>query len=120
MFLKCNKPKLLPDLACRWIEEDSPATMLGFLTEAGLHIGLGNSPRRPDFDLVVDLCENAMAFEGVLILTAVVESLHINEKEDDPLTELCASPAKAAQIRPQVCDGHHTPQIGLCRSSCGQ
>ena len=86
-FLKCSKPEVLPEFAVRWMNEESPATLLEFATKSGLKIGLGEKPRRPDFDHVVDLCENALAYEGVLVLTAVIESLDSNGLKEAPITE---------------------------------
>lgn len=85
-FLKCSKPEVLPELATRWMNEESPATLLEFVTKSGLKIGLGQRPRRPDFDHIVDLCENALAYEGVLVLTAVIESLHTNGLKEAKIT----------------------------------
>lgn len=86
-FDKFSKPELLPDLGCRWIEEETPAELLAFLKAAGVRIGHGKRPLHPNFDHIVDLCENAFAYEGVLVMAAIIESLRMNGLEDAPLME---------------------------------
>ncbi|MDI1335818.1 MAG: DEAD/DEAH box helicase, partial [Lacunisphaera sp.] len=86
-FLKCNRPDLLPEFGCRWLEEHTPAALLQFLKDENVRIGLGQQPFKPSFDHVVDICENALGYEGVLILAAVIESLRMNGRGEHPLTD---------------------------------
>jgi hypothetical protein len=84
-FNKCTKPELLLELAAQWIEEQSPADMLIFFTGSDVRFGEGKSPRYADIGHIVELCENALAFEGVLVFSAVCESLQLTEFPDELL-----------------------------------
>jgi POLQ-like helicase len=85
LFRKCTQPESLVELALRWIGTESPVLMLEFLTAAGVRFGEGKRPRRPNVDHVVALCENALAFEGVMVIAAIIEALRIDNHEDDEL-----------------------------------
>jgi superfamily II DNA/RNA helicase len=87
LFNRCTQPKALLPLAGQWIDEQSPATMLAALTQAGVRFGEGFRPRYADIDHVVELCENAFAFEGVLVLAAVAEALNLDGFKDTGLVE---------------------------------
>lgn len=87
LFQRCTKPDCLPGLAQRWIDEETPVAMLGYFTKAGVRFGEGQQPRYADIDHVIDLCENAFAFESVLVLTAIAEGLRLNGEEYDDLID---------------------------------
>jgi len=74
LFKRCTQPDALLPLAGQWIGEESPAAMLTELTKVGVRFGEGARPRYADIDHVVELCENAFAFEGVLVLAAIAEA----------------------------------------------
>lgn len=87
LFKRCTKPDSMLDLAQQWIDEATPITMLGLLTQAGVRFGEGQQPRYADIDHVVELCENAFAFEGVLIFAAIAEALRLGEPSAEMLIE---------------------------------
>ncbi len=87
LFKRCTKPDLLLELAVKWIEEQTPADILIFFTESDVRFGEGERPRRSRIDHVVELCENALAFEGVLVLSAICESLRLAQDVDELLIE---------------------------------
>ncbi|MEQ2006990.1 MAG: DEAD/DEAH box helicase [Limisphaerales bacterium] len=87
LFRKCTQPDSLVELTLGWIGGESPAAMLEFLTGADVRFGGGERPRRPNVDHVVELCENAVAFEGVLVVAAVIEALRLEDHEDDAAVE---------------------------------
>lgn len=82
-FRKCSQPKSLVELALRWIRGDSPVRLLKFLVSADVRFGGGDRPRRPNLDHVVELCENALGFEGVMVLAAIIEALRLEDHGDD-------------------------------------
>ena len=87
LFRRCTQPDSLVELALRWIGGESPVAMLEFLSSAGVRFGEGERPRHPNVDHVVDLCENALAFEGVLAVAAIIEALRLEDHEDDAVVE---------------------------------
>lgn len=87
LFNRCTQPAALLPLATQWIDEISPVTMLAFLTDAKVRFGDGSRPRYADLDHVVELCENALAFEGVLALAAIAEALILEGHEDTNLVD---------------------------------
>jgi superfamily II DNA/RNA helicase len=82
-FVKCTLPTTLPELAARWIDEESPAEILAFLKKERVRFGEGTRPRHATIDHVVDLCENALAFEGVLVLAAICECLRLETADEE-------------------------------------
>jgi hypothetical protein len=72
-FVKCNIPEILQDIGRGWINGRPFCALLEALQEAGARIGGGQRPRHPKIDHAVDLCENALAYEGNLVLGAVIE-----------------------------------------------
>lgn len=87
LFHKCTVPEALLELARRWIDGEAPVAMLEYLAESGARFGDGERPRHPDFDHVVELCENALAFEGVLVIAAIAEALRLDGYEESEVTE---------------------------------
>src|SRR5690606_34982842 len=59
LFRRCTKPEALPEFARRWMNGEAPITLLAFLTDEGVRFG----DRYATIDHVVELCENALAFD---------------------------------------------------------
>ncbi len=72
-FMKCSVPELLPEVAVGWIRGVPFCELFGILEKADARIGGGKRPRHPKIDHVIDICENALAYEGSLVLGAVCE-----------------------------------------------
>ena len=87
LFRRCTQPSSLIEFALRWIDGESPVALLEYLSGSGVRFGNGERPRRPIMDNVVELCENALAFEGVLVIAAVIEALRLKDNEDDALVK---------------------------------
>jgi hypothetical protein len=87
LFRRCTQPDSLIELALRWIGGESPAALFEFLSSVSVRFGDGERPRRPTVDHVVELCENALAFEGVLVVAAIIEALRLEDHEEDAVVE---------------------------------
>ncbi len=87
LFRRCTVPLSLLDLAIRWIDGESPVALLEFLSNTDVRFGDGERPRRPTIDHVVELCENALAFEGVLVLAAIIEALRLEGHGDENVVQ---------------------------------
>jgi len=72
-FNKCNPPEVLRDIALGWIQGKTFYELLAFLVADQARIGTGLRPRYPTMEHVVDLCENALSFDGTLLIGAVAE-----------------------------------------------
>lgn len=81
-FRKCNPHKVLIEVAVGWISGHPFHELLDLLVDANARIGGGTRPRRPKIDHVVDICENALAFEGTLVISAVTELVELMQPEN--------------------------------------
>lgn len=80
---RCTKPGALPEFARRWMNGEAPITLLAFLAEEGVRFG----DRYATIDHVVELCENALAFDGVLALSAIIETMRLEGHDGRPVIE---------------------------------
>lgn len=87
LFRKCTQPESLVELALRWINGDLPVALLEFLNGRGVRFGTGEHPRQASVDHVVELCENSLAFEGVLVIAGIIEALRLEGYEDNAVVE---------------------------------
>jgi POLQ-like helicase len=74
-FRKCSIPSSMKDLAFAWLEGKPFHVLLTQLSESGARLGFGDRPRYYREDHVVDICENGFAYEGILVLGALIELL---------------------------------------------
>jgi superfamily II DNA/RNA helicase len=72
-FTRITPAASLKSLATQWIQGAPFHALLKILTAAKARIGTGPRPRKPQLDHVVDICENAFAYDGMLVLGAVTE-----------------------------------------------
>ena len=71
-----NKRPLL-DFAILWINCESFYDLLIFLESEKVQYKWGNSTRKLTVEQVVDLCQNALAYEGTLVISAVCSILEL-------------------------------------------
>lgn len=82
-FRRCTEADALGDVARGWLNGESFFQLLEILNTWGARFGLGKKPRNPTIDHVVDICENALAFDGMLTLGAVAEMFeHLYPEEE--------------------------------------
>ena len=74
-FRKCSIPSALHTLAFAWLEGNPFHVLLDQITASGARLGFGERPRYYREDHIVDICENGFAFEGILVLGALIELL---------------------------------------------
>lgn len=89
-FRRCSTPEVLLEIGLGWISSTPFYELLSMLQDAGARIGGGERPRHPNIDHVVDMCENALAYEGNLLLGAIIEiaAWVIPEEHDTLVAEL--------------------------------
>ena len=74
-FKKCSIPLSMKELALAWLEGKPFHELLTQLSNSGARLGLGDKPRHYREDHIVDICENGLAYEGILVLGALIELL---------------------------------------------
>ena len=84
-FRKCNSPENLQELAHKWIQGESFQAILAILIEADCKFGLGKRQRDPQIDHVVDICENALSYDGMLALGAVIEICKLIQPDNEDM-----------------------------------
>ncbi|MCU0485178.1 MAG: DEAD/DEAH box helicase [Anaerolineales bacterium] len=80
-FIKCKIPEAMFNLAIAWLEGISYHELLRELKESGAQYVAGSQLRNYKIDHVVDICENGFAYEGVLVLGALIELLQISTNQ---------------------------------------
>ena len=74
-FNRCNPASVLRDVAMGWLQGQSYDELFSILTNASVRFGAGKGARYPTLDNVVDICENGLAYDGMLAIGAVAEIL---------------------------------------------
>lgn len=79
-FKKCNQPLALLTLLLSWVEGKSYHQLFIDLTSSGAKLIAGQQLRSYKIDHIVDICENGLAYEGILVFGALIElipTLHL-------------------------------------------
>jgi POLQ-like helicase len=72
-FRKCNKPGALHDLAKAWISGQPFNSLLLILHQQEARLTWGKTFRDYTIEHVVDMCESGLAYDGSLLIGAVIE-----------------------------------------------
>lgn len=72
-FRRCNPAEVLRDLAAGWIQGRPFHELFTILSEPSVRFGTGSRAQYPLIEHVVDICENALAYDGMLAVGAVTE-----------------------------------------------
>jgi superfamily II DNA/RNA helicase len=83
VFVKCNNRPVLTRIARGWLHGLSFAKLLQMLTDSGARIGLGQRAYHPTIEHAVELCENGLAFDGMLIVGAIAEVFEFSFPEEE-------------------------------------
>ncbi|MDD5610766.1 MAG: DEAD/DEAH box helicase [Candidatus Omnitrophica bacterium] len=86
-FRRCDKAQALKELAFQWIQGVPFCELFKILTEANCKIGHGKRPRNPQIEYVVDICENALSYDGMLLVGAITEFCKLIHSEKEDLIE---------------------------------
>lgn len=81
-FKKCDHPEVLKDVALRWIKGKSFHDLLAILVAADAKLIWGQKRREFKTDHIVDVCENGLAYDGTLVVGAVIELVALLYPED--------------------------------------
>ncbi|MEJ9151673.1 hypothetical protein [Bacillus smithii] len=80
IFKNCERPEILKDIALGWINGRSFVELHAILKEKDIRINSKKQRRKFKIEHVVDICENAFAYEAMLLIGAIAEI--IESKED--------------------------------------
>jgi POLQ-like helicase len=72
-FRKCNPPEILAEFTRGWLSGQPFHQLLALLSTAEVRFGTGKGSRHVRLDHVVELCENALGFDGMLVVGAIAE-----------------------------------------------
>lgn len=86
-FKRCDPPEVLRDLAAGWIQGLPFHELFTILLRACVRFGTGSRARYPQIEHVVDICENALAYDGMLAVGAVTEICGLLRPEDENTLE---------------------------------
>ncbi len=85
-FRKSRPAEPLRDLAIGWIQGQPFYELHAILTNAGVRIGEGARPLKPQVEHVADICQNGLAYDGMLALGSIIEiTAHIHSEGEDHL-----------------------------------
>lgn len=87
-FRTCRPQAVLFDIAKSWIAGERFNDLLKRLTAIKARFGLGLRPRKPKIDHTVELCENALGFEGALVIGAITEFCRSSSSDETLIKNL--------------------------------
>lgn len=84
-FRKCNPSTVLQQIAMEWIEGKSFADLYQTMERAGVRLGFGKKPRSPKVETAVEICENALGYDGALAVGAITELAELLRPDETSL-----------------------------------
>ena len=87
-FHKCENEDVIIEIAEQWVSGQSYGDILEALLERDVRFRFGTQLRSPTIDFVVDICDQALSFEGSLIIGALIEMLDSEDEEDEDIDDL--------------------------------
>ena len=86
-FRSCNPGEILQELAIGWIQGLPFHELFSLLSDNNVRFGSGKLARHPQLEHVVDICENALAYDGMLAIGAVAEIIELLRPEDETASD---------------------------------
>ncbi len=86
-FRKCTSKAVLRDMAIGWIEGRAFYDLFEMLNEANARFGNGPRARHPELEHAIEICENALAFDGMLAVSAITEIFELLRPDDENTPE---------------------------------
>ncbi len=81
-FKKCDPPEILRDVVVEWIRGKPFHELFAILSSANARIIAKTQRRRFKLDHIIDICENAFAYDGTLVLGAIAEIIELIRPEN--------------------------------------
>lgn len=80
-FAKIVPKDYLLNISLQWINGVAYFELLELLIKSNVKIQAGSQMRNPQQDTVIDICDNALAFDATLILSAITEVIGLQKHE---------------------------------------
>lgn len=89
-FKKCDRPNVLKEITLAWLKGRPFQDLFDLISTSGAMLINSSQRRQFNMDHVIDICENALAYDGTLVLGAIVELIEIvcTEGDKDIIDEL--------------------------------
>ena len=81
-FKKCDSPEVLKILAFKWINGCPFYELLELFVAEDARIVAGTRKRKFKIDHIIDICENALSYNGTLIIGAITEVIGLIQDEE--------------------------------------
>jgi len=81
-FKKCDSPEILRDVALEWIRGKPFHELFAILSNTNARIIAKTQRRWFKLDHIIDICENAFAYDGTLVLGAIAEFIKLIRPEN--------------------------------------
>ena len=81
-FVNCSLPESMTEMALLWLEGSAFHALFQQLKNSGAKKIAGSQEREYKIEHVVDVCENGFAYEGILVLGALIELIPETQVED--------------------------------------
>ena len=82
-FKKCDSPDALKSLAIKWINGCPFYELLDWVVAENARIIAGTQRRKLKLEHVIDICENALSYDGTLIIGAITEVVGLIQDEEN-------------------------------------
>ncbi|WP_182812691.1 DEAD/DEAH box helicase [Bacillus sp. ME78] len=87
IFNKCNKPEVLINIAEQWIQGVTFGDLYNYIADNDMRLVSKVQQRQLKIEHVIDICEQAIAYEGTLVLGAIIEIIDfIYQEKHEELT----------------------------------
>lgn len=80
-FKKCDRPDILKEITLAWLKGQKFQDLFKLMETSGAVLLTGSQRRKLNIDHIIDICENALAYDGTLILNAIIELIDLNYPE---------------------------------------
>ncbi|WP_044896173.1 DEAD/DEAH box helicase [Bacillus alveayuensis] len=90
-FRKCDKPEVLKEITLGWIKGKPFYELFDIIKDSNARIISGSQRRNFNMDHIIDICENALAYDATLILGAIIElmeNFHADKNIEDVVDNL--------------------------------
>ncbi|MEW6064592.1 DEAD/DEAH box helicase [Desulforamulus profundi] len=82
-FKKCDRPEVLINIASSWINGEPYYKLYEIIKDSGARLISKTRLRHFDLENVIDICDNALAYGGTLVLGAIVELVELIYPENN-------------------------------------
>lgn len=82
-FKKCDRPDVLKEITLAWLKGQSFQNLFKLISTSGAMLITGSQRRQLNMDHIIDICENALTYDGTLVLGAIIELIEFINSEPE-------------------------------------